>query len=354
MPILSVSATAENASDSPVPLVDPVSLVSRIDDVLRSNLENRTLSTDQQSAWQILHGILAYGRDLQIRTGETETSAIDYVLRGGAIRGFQLRSGDRFNTQSKTDDQILTRGIRADLEPVDKIGQGHRDQWLAYMSACELPRDQIIQTIDGPRRLDLWLRQIQWDVPLNFEQEFSWTLMSLVPYLSTSEQWTARDGNTYSIESLLRTEIDRLSAEDACGGSHRLTAIAITLRKHQDEGGAMTGAWTDAQELVEGAILQAIEYQNADGSLSSHYFARPGWSLDLVTAIGSTGHVLEFIAVAAPDELLIEPPVLSAANHLCELLEQAEPLDLECGALYHAISGLQIFRKRLLAIIASS
>ena len=35
----------------------------RIDLVLDQNLTHRRLAIDQQSAWQIMHGVLAYGRD---------------------------------------------------------------------------------------------------------------------------------------------------------------------------------------------------------------------------------------------------------------------------------------------------
>ncbi len=242
----------------------------------------------------------------------------------------------------------MDRGVRSVLDPGTKLGEGHRDQCLAYLSACDLPSDQLIQTIDGPSTVELWLRQMEWDVPLNFEREYSWTLMSLVPFRSTDHKWTARDKNRYSIESLLKSEMETLSPQSACGGSHRLTAIAITLQKRQREGLPITqGTWADAQSLLETAIEEAFLTQNSDGSFSAHYFERGGWTKELVTAIGTTGHTLEMIAVAAPDELLTTQACGAAANRLCEMLEQSIDYDLECGALYHALSGLKIYQARL-------
>ncbi|MGV3486551.1 MAG: ADP-ribosylation factor-directed GTPase activating protein isoform b, partial [Planctomycetaceae bacterium] len=332
---------------------------------LAANLQHRQLSTDTHGAWQILHGVLAYGRDFKIRGPEGEVVAIDYLLRGGTVKGFELRSGDRFDDADVTataknaggtvqDEAAETRGIRTELDPGSKLGQGHRDQWLAYMAACKLPPDQVIQTLDGPRRIALWVRQIEWNVPLNFEREYSWTLLSLLPYRQTSHRWTARDGNDYSIESLLRSEIDQLSPDSACGGSHRLVAISTALNHRKAEGAALTGVWADAQELVDNAISQALEFQNDDGSFSSNYFERPGWSLDLATAIGTTGHTLEFIAVGGDDSIIGDQAVKDAAAKLCEQLEQTSHVDLECGALYHALSGLQVYRRRLAAATASS
>jgi hypothetical protein len=145
---------------------DDVSLlVNRIDQVLQANLTGRQLSTEVHGAWQIMHGVLAYGSDFQVQSSEGQVRVIDHVLRGGALKGFVLRSGDRFSppgnippekTPTSTTDPLLTRGIRADMDPGTKLGQGHRDQWLAYLVSCSLPLDQVILTADGPRRLDLW------------------------------------------------------------------------------------------------------------------------------------------------------------------------------------------------------
>ncbi len=329
-------------------------LNSRVADVLAANRERRLLATDAQGAWQILHGILAYGRQYQILTSSGKQNAVDYVLSGGAIKGFELRLGDRFGKaapETNGDAAAINRGIRSVLDPGTKLGEGHRDQWLAYLSACDLKLDQQIQTMDGPSTIELWLRQMEWDVPLNFEREYSWTLMSLVPFRSTNHQWTSRDQQRYSIESLLKSELEMLSPQSACGGSHRLTAIAITLQKRQREGLPIAqGTWSDAQSLVESAIEESFAMQNSDGSFSAHYFERGGWTKELVTAIGSTGHTLEFIAVAAPDELLVTQAFGAAANRLCEMLEECIEYDLECGALYHALSGLKIYQGRLNAI----
>jgi hypothetical protein len=338
-------------SDELTTAAQPKSLAARIENVLQANLTGRQLSTEVHGAWQIMHGVLAYGPDFEVQSNAGKVRVIDHVLKGGSLKGFILRSGDRFApTQEMPEDTsgpLFTRGIRADLDPGTKLGQGHRDQWLAYLVSCSLPLDQVVQTLDGPRRLDLWLRQIEWDVPLNFEREYSWTLMSLVPYRGTQHRWTARDGQDYSIETLLRSEIDQLSPSSACGGAHRLTAISIALNQRKAEGGTLTGVWSDAQDLVDVAIEQAFEFQNEDGSFSSNYFEREGWSLDVATAIGTTGHTLEFIAKGGSDADVSSEAATKAAQCLCQMLEQTAEHDLECGALYHALSGLQIYRRRL-------
>jgi hypothetical protein len=306
--------------------------------------KGRRLSVETNAAWQILHGVLAVGRELPIEVGAKSERAVGYLMGGGSMKGLTLRGGDRFETL----DGQTVRGIVAELEPGEKIGQGHRDQWLAYLStACDLDASETIRMSNGDAlTVEGWVRQAEWDVPLNFEREYSWTLMALIRHRPTDHQWVARDGESYSIESLLASEIGQLAPENACGGSHRLFAIAAALQARKDEGRPIEGAWSDAEGLVDLAVSQVREFRNADGSFSSKYFDRPGWSLDLAAALGTTGHAFEFVAMGGPEAALREAWMVEAADWLCETLERTEGLDLECGALYHALSGLAIYDRR--------
>ncbi len=56
-------------------------LNKRIATVLAANRERRLLATDAQGAWQILHGILAYGRQYTILTSAVnKTRSTTYSL----------------------------------------------------------------------------------------------------------------------------------------------------------------------------------------------------------------------------------------------------------------------------------
>jgi hypothetical protein len=80
------------------------------------------------------------------------------------------------------------------------------------------------------------------------------------------------------------------------------------------------------------------------------YLHRPGVARDLGERLGTTGHVLEFLAFAAPDQTLQEPWVERSVRHLCRVLNDCQGIDLECGVLYHALHGLAEFQARMQAI----
>lgn len=334
-------AQAAASAGGTAEMIDGAALRRRVAEVLRAGRDDRQLSVDTHAAWQVMHGVLAYGREFRIQTPAGAEPAVTYALEGGPLKGFLIRGGDRFETPTGT-----LRGLVAELDPGQKIGQGHRDQWLAYLARCELNDSDTIQSSDGPLTLQGWIRQVEWDVPRNFEGEYSWTLTALIKHRPTTHSWIARDGQRYSIESLLSSEMSQLAPTNACGGSHRLCAIATAVAARRQAGLPMTGVWSDAEDLLQIAIEQVRQYQNADGTFSSRYFDRPGWSLDLAASLGTTGHAFEFLMVAASDDLLREPWVNRAAAAICEILEKTADVDLECGALYHALSGLVIYDQR--------
>ena len=100
--------------------VEPLAeLVTR---TLKQNLNQRSLSSSTHGAWQVLHGILAYGSDFELQTPTGPQSALAYLLSGQTVGGFDAEQGDKFGTEKRP-------GLRMAMQPSTKIGQGHRDQW---------------------------------------------------------------------------------------------------------------------------------------------------------------------------------------------------------------------------------
>jgi hypothetical protein len=125
-----------------------------------------------------------------------------------------------------------------------------------------------------------------------------------------------------------------------------LIGVAMALKKRRAEGRPITGIWQRADQVVQQSIQRTLDYQNPDGSFSAQYFRRPASTPDLSIALGTTGHLLEFLTVAMSDQQLNNPQVDLAVQYLCGLFRETQDLALECGALYHAVHGLVLFRQR--------
>lgn len=313
-------------------------LKQRLDRALDLVYAHRRLNAREHAAWQIVHGAVAFGRAFPMDVDGRVVSAIDYLLEGGTLDGWNLQPGDRFGDR---------RGLRAVLERGSKTGQGHYDQWLGYLSGCNLPLDQEIIVEKKVFKLADLISQVEWDVPVNVDQEYSWTLMGLTAYHPTDYEWTASDGQKWSISKLVEIESGHDLQASACGGAHRLCGLTLAYNRHLAQGRSMEGPWQLAEEKIQSSIRTAREFQNSDGSLSSNYLERPGRSADLSENLGATGHVLEFVVLAVPDSELRAEWIRRAAIFLCDVIERTKDIPLECGALYHATSGLVIYRERL-------
>jgi len=133
----SVSTGGASASDSgTLPGADEI--LRQIDDALEYTYDHRRLSVgssaNDQAAWQIVHGALAFKREFLVSDGTRDVSAVEYILAGGKMKGLDLRRGDLLDEGTKR------YGI-ATVIAEDKMGQGHADQWLGYLSDCHLLLD---------------------------------------------------------------------------------------------------------------------------------------------------------------------------------------------------------------------
>lgn len=332
--------TSVPGSDSvrPTPSRPATPLCERIRAVLTHTRDQRRLDASVHGAWQIVHGILAFGPDFPLTHEGTTTPALDYLLAGRSAIGWQLRPG--------------ARGVVAVVTEGSTTGQGHPDQWIGYLSQCGLkgvPLDTKL--VVGGRSFTLadLLAQAQSDIRPG--QEASWTLMALVAYLPPDASWRASDGTAWTIERVVQMEADADLSTSACGGAHRLAGLALALAAHRaaqaSPGAPLAGGWADAAERLADAIDRARRFQQPDGSFSTHFFDRPGTSPDVFARLAATGHIFEVLVLTLDDDELTSPWVTRAADRLVTLLEQTRDVDVECGGLYHAVHGLGLYSRRV-------
>ncbi len=330
-------AVPADTSQTPANTPSSDALKTQLDEVLSFTLAERDLSIEQHAAWQILHGVLAFRSGFLVQHEGKLVSTVDYLLGGGRMKGWTVQVASREDGKP---------GLRAIMEAGSQTGQGHPDQWLAVLAQCNLSLDQSINIGDESLTMQDFIAQVQWDVPRNFDREYSWTLIGLTHYLPTDSKWHASDGQIWSIERLVQIEAEQGLGDSACGGTHRVIGLTMALNQHMEAGGQLTGAWTVADKVIERAIIHAQQFQNTDGSFSTRYFEGPGSSPDLAQNLGTTGHILEFLVLALDPEELQEPWVRRAVANLCKLFQTTRNVPLECGALYHAAHALVLYRDR--------
>ncbi|HMP07798.1 MAG TPA: hypothetical protein PJ982_15715, partial [Lacipirellulaceae bacterium] len=320
----------------------PDALRDQLDAILDFTEHGRVMSLEKHAAWQLLHGVLAFGPDFKILAGDQMVNALDWVFDGKPMKGWTLT--------------ITPQGIKAEIE-AGKLGQGHDDQWLAIISQWQVPSTQRIMVAGQEFRLRDMIKRSMYDCWDG--KEASWSTIALSTHLDPIDQtWIARDGEQWTVEQLVSMEAgpiyeDQIGQEmifqSACGGTHRLIGLAIALNnfRRQQPDAELTGGWLAAQRRIAWAVEQARKYQLPSGAFSVQFFQRSANSANLDEHLAATGHILEFLAFALPKERLEDAWVRRAVGYLCRLLERTKHLDLECGALYHAAHGLVLYRMKV-------
>lgn len=309
-------------------------LRAMLDEEINYTYTKRYLNLTDHAAWQIMHGVVPFGKSFHVYSGDRLVNALDWVLDGHTMKGWTPQHGD---------DLAGRQGLKMLIE-TGKFGQGHPEQWLSILGQSGIKSDHKLVFDGREYQVRDLMQQALWD--LYEGKEASWTLTSALIYLGPDAKWTSSNGQEWNIERVVAMEAAEDLSTSACGGTHRLTALNRAARTYRKEHGEPKGAWLAAEKKVRNAIETAHKFQQPDGALSNNFFTRPGASADNVAMMYSTGHTVEFLAMSVTDEELDAPWMKRAVVKLCELFHNTRAIDVECGSLYHAVNGLKKYRER--------
>lgn len=333
-PVPSAPTAAGQETELPQPRLataDPTDLRSRIDAAV-DTVRRRDLHTSH-GFWTVFHGVLGLGPDAILRDPwGRRIRAMDHLFDGGDLRGLRF---------------IPTRhGLDVQMGPTF-VGQGHQDQFVAEMAQWGVPADRRVRVEGQDHRFLDFVRQSQMRARVTAGQELSWAIIAVGQYLGTELEWVNEAGERVRFEELMRYELNASVEAAACGGTHRLFGLNWAYRLHLGRGGREIGVWADVPKKMAQYRDRARELQNPDGTFSTSYFRGWGDDADKQLRVSSTGHTLEWLALALSDDELREPWVRNAAGTLADLLTGLRDESVESGALYHAVHGLLIYRTRV-------
>jgi hypothetical protein len=338
----STQAPEAISKPQPAPIAVPDSLKERVKAAI-DHVNNRTLLTSH-SFWTVFHSILGNGLDTKIRDTWTnkEYCAIQYVRDGGPIKGLEFIVHE--NIADGKD------GIDVKIGPTF-YGQGHRDQFVAEMTQLGMPLDTVFKI---PYKTEV--REYTFASFVHYskvssivygDEEFSWTILIVSQFFGTQVSWTNTIGQKVNFEDLVKHEVEQPIESAACGGTHRLFGLTWAYYIHLRDGGKMTPVWQAVDARLKKYCENARTNQNSDGSFSTEYFRGPGHAKDADRQIGTTGHIVEWLALYLPDEELRAPWMQSAVNSLVLMILENQNKLLDSGSIYHAAHGLHLYYHRV-------
>ncbi len=302
-------------------------------EVAVKHASKRDLRSDN-GFWTVFHGILGLGPKVVTLvnpdTGE-RVNALEHICKGGSVRGLQFMPGP-FGVDVISGEMF--------------VSQGHQDQFIAEMAQWGVPAKLKfnVQGRDYPF-LD-FVRHAQMRASVTEKQELSWAILVIGQYLGTKLQWKNGKKEPLSFEDIVNYEVKADVENAACGGTHRLFGLTWAYHLHLQQGGKVEGVWKDVAEHLEMYKARARKLRNGDGSFSTEFFRGPGNAPDLSLRMNTTGHTVEWLALALSDDELKSAWMEDAVNALAKMFFESQYDYLEGGTMYHAAHGLLIYYAR--------
>ena len=305
---------------------------SRVRGVLRGYYRKQ-LNSREHNPWEVMHGMLAY--ELQSR------------IRQGSPRGKLITSIGWLCYNKPCKGQTLMHVTReGELRARYGVGlQGHLGQLLAMLAQCRVSPDYPI--LVGQHQFtirDLIEAEKKTCYP---DSELTFKLLAFQQYVDLDEKWVNDQGLEWDFPLLIREELAQPIRGAACGGTHRLSSLSLTVKARVRRGEPLDGEYARAAEFVNKYHQYAFQLQNRDGSLSTSWFRGRGDESDIDRRIKTTGHILEWLCYSLSDEELRDQRTLRAVSYLANLMASNYDNDWEVGPMCHAIHALMVYDERV-------
>jgi hypothetical protein len=333
-----IKKSADGKEITKPPIDVPVELKPRIE-VAIAQVESRDLLTTN-NFWTVFHGILGSGLERTMLTDpatKKKVNAIEYICGGGEIKGMQ------FLPRPNGLDVLTAEGFN-----YQGVAQGHQDQFIAEMAQWGMPIDKKFKVGGKDFTFEDFTRYSKMHASVKRNQELSWAILVVANYYGTDvAPWVNEFGEKITYDEIVKYEVDASIDQAACGGTHRLFGMTWAYHLHLKNGGKVRGPWREVEAKITDYKARARSLQNADGSFSTDYFKGKAEAPDPHSRIGTTGHVVEWLALAMTDEELKSPWMQEAVSSLARMILDMERAEIDGGALYHAAHGLHLYHTRV-------
>jgi hypothetical protein len=280
-----------------------------------------------------MHGMLAYGVHSRIRQGGprgTPVTSVGWLCYNKPCKNMTL----------------MYVNPKGELRAKYGVGlQGHMGQLLAMLAQCRVSDEYPIRI--GKREFtikDLVEAEKKTCYP---NSELTFKLIAFQYYLDLNDTWVNDQGVEWDIPRMIDEELSQPIRGAACGGTHRLSSLSLTVKTRIRSGEPLDGAYERANEFIQKYHRYAFSLQNRDGSLSTSWFRGRGDESDINRRIKTTGHILEWLCYSLSDEELRQPKTVAAVTYLTNLMYSNYDNEWEVGPMSHAIHALLLYDERV-------
>jgi hypothetical protein len=297
------------------------------------------LNTNDNSPSQILKFCLAFGCDTEIRYGSSAgggMSGIGALCYNYPCAGYRL---------------LAVEGGRA----LARVGYGLQDapgELVAVLAQSAVPESYEIRIGDWRGKVGSLVETEKLSCVPGID--LSQKLIGLSHYLPDGATWTSARGDAWSLERMVREELNRSPVSDSGDATNHLMGLAYALERHARAGRRIEGQYERAQKFLAEYQSFALSLQNSDGSWNPGFFASKGASRDVSGSLWATGRILEWLVASLPADRLQDRQVVLSVTLVTAILEgpyaqvnvaYASPREID--GLMHALHALKLYDRRV-------
>jgi hypothetical protein len=177
--------------------------------------------------------------------------------------------------------------------------------------------------------------------------DMSLKLIALSNYVQ-EPTWKNSEGEEWSLQRIVREELDRPVGTSPHGGTTRLLGLAHAVQRATSGNKPLEGDFLRAKQYVDESTEYALRSQNSDGS-----WGRIA-NRDYPTALSSTGHMIEWLVMSMPDDRLEDPAIVRSVDFVESLLSSQHYRGYvhslssrEIAAVMHSAHALVVYDQRV-------
>jgi hypothetical protein len=297
----------------------------------------QNINTRQNSASEIIDYSLSYGCKAEITliksTGNKRENAISCLCWNVPCAGYELLK--------VCDGRIVARlGYGAQRRPSHFLAMlAFAQVQSSYPLRVGETQQTVANLVDGEK------------LQCRTGADLSMTLIGLSHYAENSS-WKNDLGEEWSVERLLREELDKPATAATDGDIDRLLGIAYVLNHRKQHNLPLDGDYERAEKYLEELHGFAMNLQNKDGSWG-YYLSRQGVNPEETLTFNSTAYVLEWLSLSIPREQLEDPRMIAGVKYLLRIVNnnryQRDIAGLtarEIGAYTRSLHALSLFLER--------
>jgi hypothetical protein len=309
-------------------------------DQVRQTLANfikQPFATKQNTAGDIMDFCLPYGCATEITlsdaSGERRANGITCLCWNFPSGGFE--------PLMLNDGHIVARlGYGAQSQP---------SQFLATLAFARVQANYPLRAENSVRTVADLIESEK--LSCRSGSDMSLKLIGLA-YYAEDATWKNDLDEEWSVERIVREELNRTVSNSPDGNLNRLLGLAYANYRHEKRNLPMEGQFARAEKYLNEFHKFAMNVQNADGSWGYFLSAR-GANKDPQAELRSTGYVVQWLALSLPEEQLGDARVTAAVNNIVQgLNSQRNRSSLpnlpsrEINAVARALHALVIYDDR--------